>query len=203
LLRSLDEARRTADAAVSVAEGFFNSAYGSRDASPALLETGLRHGINVASRISHAEEANKKIDLAVADERLVLRGLSGIDFLLMFIPAIGAALTLARANSTVRIHTESLPRLDTATKDARLKDCIWLNRKHALASQPGVLIEISAAAPAFSRVQLEAWLKGDYAPLAGTTARGLVAGVQKSKGLVGVAIAPAAGQFQIWLALPV
>ncbi len=95
LLRNLEEARKTADAASSVAAGFFDSAYASRDAAPALIDSGIQEASGIAARISHAEAANKAVDFIPFETRRPIQGLSGIDFLLMMVPVIGAALTLA------------------------------------------------------------------------------------------------------------
>jgi len=202
LLRNLDEARKTAEAAANVAEGFFDSAYGSRDASPALIDSGIRHAIGIAARMSRAESANKAVDFAPVDARLPVRGLSGIDFLLMLVPVIGAALTLTGANTTVGIRGEHLARLETVSKDPRLRGYLWVNRKHALTSHPGVLIAVAAAAPAFSRAQAEAWLKGEDRQLAAVTPRGLIAGLQKCRGVLGLALSPQADRCRLVLALP-
>jgi hypothetical protein len=202
LARGLEEARKTADAAITVSEGFFDSAYGSRDSSPALIDPGLRHAADIAVRMCHADSKNKQVDLARIDDRLPLRGLTGIDFLLMMVPAIGAALAVADANTTVRVTGEHVHRLDSAPNDSRFRQHVWINRRNAVISQPGCLITVAVGATPFSRPQAEAWLQGEYAPLAIVTARGLVLGVQKCKGLLGLAVSPAAAQFSLVLALP-
>jgi CheY-like chemotaxis protein len=202
LQRNLDGARKTADAAMSVAEGFFDSAYGSRDHSPALVNSGLSLAVDIARRMNGADAQNKAVDFAALDDFVAVRGLSGIDFLLLMVPSLGVALACAPENSTIGVTSQHLPRLDAATKDSRLKDILWLNRRNAVMSQPGILLVISTAAPAFSRHTAEAWLKGDHAPLASVTPRGLIAGVQKCRGLLGIAVAPAADEFRLALALP-
>ena len=65
-----------------------------------------------------------------------------------------------------------------------------------------MLFTVSAAAPAFSRAQAEAWLKGEHGPLAGVSPRGLVAGLQKCGGLLALSLSPHAPQFTLLLALP-
>jgi len=203
LSRNLEEARKTADAAASVAEGFFDSAYGSRDSSPALVDTGVRHAIGIAVRMSRAEAANKVVDFLPLDTRQPIHGLSGIDFLLMVVPVIGAALTLAAANTTVGIRGEPLPRLDAIAKDPRFRSYLWINRKHALISHPGVLLTVAADAPPFSRARAEAWLKGEDRPLAAVTPRGLIAGLRQCQGVFGISLTPHADQCRLVLALPV
>jgi hypothetical protein len=202
LLRNLEEARKTADAAMAAAGGFFDSAYGNRDTSPALVNEGVRHAINIAHRISRAEEKNKAVDFATLDAAAPVYGLSGIEFLLMMVPAIGAALACAAPNSTVGMTAEHVTRLDALMKDSRLRGYLWINRKNALSSHAGVALTISVKAPALSRCQVEAWLKGEYAPLASITARGLVAGLRKCHGLLGLAVSPTADQFRLVLGLP-
>lgn len=203
ILRSLEEARKTADAAVSVAEGFFDSAYGNRDTSPALIKAGLSHAAQIASRVANAAALNKAIHLPAIDEYLTVRGISGIDFLLMTAPALALALTVAGPHSTVGVSVEPLPRIDTVTREARHRNCAWLNRKPAWHNQPGVMILITAAGPALSRTEAEAWLKGQHTQLATVTSRGLIRGIEKSRGLAGLSLAPADDDFRMVLALPV
>ena len=83
-------------------------------------------------RMSRAAEGNKAIDFTPLDDRWTIRNLSGIDFLLMMVPAVGAALTFAPANTTVGIHGEHVPRLDLVTKDSRLRDYFWINRRNII-----------------------------------------------------------------------
>ncbi len=203
LLRGLEEASKTADAAMTVAEGFFDSAYGSRDTSPAILNDGIRHAIDIARRVGRADEGNKAVDLGPIDAPLPIHELSGIDFLLMMVPALGAAFVCAAAKTTVAVRCEGFSRLDTVARDPRRKNLLWLNRKHALGSHSGVLITISASAPPLSTAQVEAWFKGEFAPLAAVPSRGLVAGIQKCHGLLAVAVTPSAERFSLALALPV
>jgi CheY-like chemotaxis protein len=203
LFRSLDEARKTADAAVLVAEGFFDSAYGNRDTSPALVNPGLRHAIGIASRMSHAEQNGKTVDFAALPDEATVRNMSGIEFLLMLVPAIGVALTVAGPATTVRVRVENVTRVDAAPKDTRYRSHLWVNRRNALGSQAGVIIGVSAAGAPFTRADVEGWLKSAEVPLPAVTARGLALGLRKAKGLLGVAVQPAATEFQLLLVLPV
>jgi CheY-like chemotaxis protein len=203
LLRNLEEARKTADAAASVAAGFFDSAYASRDSSPALIDSGVREAIGIATRMSRAEAANKAVDFVPLDVRLPIQGLSGIDFLLMLVPLIGAALTRTGAATTVGIRLQQLPRLDAAVKDPQLRSYLWVNRRHALTSRPGVLVTVTTTAPPLSRAEAEAWLRGDAGPLATVSPRGLLAGLQKCRGLLALSLLPQTRQFHLALVLPV
>lgn len=202
LLRNLGEARKTADAAMNVTEGFFDSAYGNRDTSPALVNEGVRHAIGIATRMGRTEETRKAVDFTPLDDRLPLRGVSGIEFLLMLVPALGAALALAPEGTTVGIQGEHFSRLENVLREPRLKNHLWLNRKHALNSHAGIILAVTGSAAPLARGQLEAWFKGEYTPLAAVTPRGLLSGVKKSQGLLGVAQPPQAAQFQLLLALP-
>lgn len=205
LCRGLDEGRKTAEAAVKVTGDFFGSAYASRDSanSLALVGPGLHHAAGIALRMCRAEESQKVIDFASVDERLPLRNLSGIDFLLMLVPVLSAALIMAEGGTTVRVTAAPLPRLDAILNDTRLRPHLWVNRRGATVSQPGTRLEISAGGPPFCRGEAEAWLNNGFAPLASITARGLILGLQKCKGLLGLAVAPSAERFSIVLALPV
>jgi DNA-binding response OmpR family regulator len=202
LWRNLEEARKTAEAAASVAAGFFDSAYASRDSAPALIDSGVREAIGIAARISRAEAANKMVDFLPFETRRPVQGLSGIDFLLMMVPVIGAALTLAGANTTVSIHGQHLARLDAAMKDPLLRSYLWVNRKHALISHPSVLITITTTAPPLSRTQAEAWFRGEDGPLATVSSRGLLAGLEKCRGLLALPLVPQSKAFGLVLVLP-
>lgn len=202
LYRNLEEARKTADAAAGIASGFFDSAYASRDSSPALIDTGIREAVGIAVRMSRAEAANKAVDFVPLDVRVPIHGLSGIDFLLMMVPAIGAALTLATAKTTVGICGQHLSRLDAASRDPQLRSYLWVNRKHALTSRAGVLITVTCGAPPLSRAQAEAWLRGEDGPLAAVSARGLVVGLQKCHGLLALSLLPQTRNFRLALVLP-
>jgi CheY-like chemotaxis protein len=201
-LRNLGEARRTADAAMTITAGFFDSAYGSRDSSPALLNQGIRDAISISTRMSQAERSNKVVDFYAQDLHVSIRGLCGIDFLLMMVPAVGAALLLTGSNRTVRIHGEKCSRLDVVIKTPAMRSFVWINRRNTLGSHSGVVITVAASAMSLTRPQIESWLKGEYAPLAAVTPRGLIAGVKKCQGLLGFSLAPQTEQFRIVLALP-
>jgi len=203
LLRSLEEGRKTADAALNVAQTFFDSGYGNRDSSPALVATGMQHAVSIASRMTKAPEANKVMDCSGLDDRLPIRGLTGIDFLLMLVPALEVALSTAPANSTIRVTSMPLARLDAAMSDVRFRNHLWINRRIAIGSQPGTMIVIASSAAAFSRARAEAWLRGEDAPLAAVAARGLIAGVQKCRGLLALAVSPPSEHFRLGLALPI
>ena len=203
LLRNLEEARKTAEAASSVAAGFFDSAYASRDSAPALIDSGMREAIGIAERISQAEAANKAVDFIPFEMRRPIEGLSGIDFLLMMVPVIGAALTLTHAGTTVSVRGQHLTRLDAALKDPQLRSHLWVNRKHALTSHAAVLLSVVTSAPPLARSEIEAWFRGEAGPLATVSARGLLTGLEKCRGLLALSLAPQAKQFSLILVLPV
>jgi hypothetical protein len=203
LIRSLDEARKTADAAMTSAESFFGSSYGIRDSSPAIVSEAMPHAIDIASRMTGAESARKVVDFAHPADRREIRGLTGIEFLMTLVPAIGAAIAVAPQKTTVGIHCEYFSRLDAVHRNPGTRGYCWLNRKNALASHTAIAINISVGATPLSRSEVELWLKGEHAPLAPIAARGLMAGVQKSRGLLGFSISPESVQFRLVLAFPV
>lgn len=203
LQRNLDEARKTADAAMSVAEGFFDSAYGSRDHSPALVSPGITLAVEIARRMNGAAEQNKIVDFTPYERSPTICGLTGIDFLLLMVPSIGVALASASSNSTIGITVQEIPRLDTLTRETKLGDYVWVNRRNAVISRPGVLITITAAAPPFSRVNAEAWLRGESPTLATITPRGLITGLRKCRGLLSVSVAPHGEEFRLAVSLPI
>jgi CheY-like chemotaxis protein len=202
LLRGLDEARKTTDAAISVSEGFFNCGYGNRESSPALPLAGLQHAINIALRMCNAEATGKQFDIVSVDDRLPIRGLNGIEFALMLVPVLAQALLASAANSTIRVGG-SVAQLDSVVQDNRFKGYLWVNRRKVMLPKPGMLLLISMSSPALTRADAERWLNSNHDSLANMTARGLVRGLQKSQGLLGVAIAPEAKNFSLVLALPI
>jgi CheY-like chemotaxis protein len=202
LLRGLEQGRRATEAVINVTENFLGSAYGSRDSSPALVNEGIRDAISLATRDPHVQQLNKIIHFVPLDLQLPLRGLSGISFLLMMFPALAASLSMASPNSTVRIRGEHQARLDAVLKHPKLRSDLWVNRRSALISHPGWLIEITSTAAAFTREQVESWLKGEYAPLSTITPRGMIDGVQKCHGLLGFSISPQTEYFRLSFALP-
>jgi CheY-like chemotaxis protein len=202
LLRGMEEARKAGDAAMTAAEGFFDSSYGNRDNSAAVPNEGIRDAMDIAARMCRAEASGKVVEFLPADGTPPIRDLSGVNFLLMLIPALGAALTSTAPNSTVGIRTEIAARLDAATKDPVRRDFVWFNRKRALGSRPALVVTITASAAALTEPEVEAWLGGNFAPLNSITTRGLLRGVVKCQGALGVAARPPASQFALALVLP-
>ncbi|MFM9081532.1 MAG: response regulator transcription factor, partial [Opitutaceae bacterium] len=202
IVRGLEEARKTAEASMSATGGFFDSSYGSRDASPAQPNEGIRQAIDIALRSSRAESEGKRVDFQPTERATIVRGLSGIDFLLMVIPAIGATLACASPGTPVGVTLEFAPRLDAVTRDPRHRRLLWINRKRALSSHPVLVITLSADGPSLTPTEVEDWLKGEHAPLTAVTPRGLLSGIEKCRGAFGAAVAPEAAKFQLLLALP-
>ncbi|MFM1749420.1 MAG: hypothetical protein RLZZ188_3086 [Verrucomicrobiota bacterium] len=203
ILRGLEEARKTADAAMTATGGFFDSSYGSRDASPAQPNEGIRHAIDIALRGGRAEAEGKGVDFRPTERAVVVRGISGIEFLLMVIPAIGAALACAAPRTTVGVDLDLAPRIDAVTRDPQRRRLLWINRRRALGSQPALVVTLSADGPSLTPTELEDWLKGEHDPLTAITPRGLLSGIGKCRGALGAAVAPEASRFQLVLVLPV
>jgi len=205
VFRSLQEARRTASTAGTIAEGYFASAYADRESSPAIIDVCLRHAIDISVRLTKAEERRQSVDFSPAGRELAVTGLTGIGFLLMIIPALTQALELAPPHSTVQLSCTELVLLGNIPSDARWQRLMWVNRRNSILSNPGVVVSIRTSASAPERTAAEKWLRGDSdGPGAlRTPSRGLLQGIQKSKGLLGVAIHPTAEKFELVLGLPV
>ena len=201
LLRSLEQGRRTAEAAVDITERVLGTAYSNRDSSPALINDGIRDAMNIVARNRLADSFNKSLQFSPTDAHLPLRGISGIGFLLMLYPALAAVIMLAEPNSTISITGEYYRRLDAILKEPKLRTHLWLNRRNALTSNPAWMIVMRSSSPPMTRAQVDQWLKGDLPSLDRVAARGLIEGIQKCHGLLGFAVAPAR-QLQISLALP-
>lgn len=203
ILRNLEIARKTADAATAVADGFFNSAYGNRDLSPAIIDTGISSGIQIARRMTEANAANKLVDYSPSNERIVAKNLSGIELLLMLVPVIAAALRVAEENTTIGINVQPVARLDSVFKTQHFEQGFWVNRKNALLSHPGVIIQIIASSTPPSRTDLENWLHAETGPLESISSRGLAQGIKKCQGLLGFSLPPKSDRFRLCLTLPV
>jgi hypothetical protein len=142
------------------------------------------------------------VDLVGADDTHPVDALSGIAFLLMMVPAISAALLRAVNNSTVRVEASHVARMESLVRDPQLRDCCWINRRNALISQPAFTFTITATGERLERDELEAWVKGQPSPLAKVPIRGLLAGLQRAKGLLVAPVQPAMGPFRLVIALP-
>jgi CheY-like chemotaxis protein len=202
IYRTLQEAKRIAEAAASVTEGFFNSAYANRDTSPAQLGAGLNHAMGICNRWVDAERCQKNVDLVVHEQNAVIRGLSGIEFLLLLVPSITAALEVAAPCTTVQVRSEGMPRLDVAPRDPHARDFLWVNRKQSLHSHAGILLHIRTSAPALEQPQVKAWLEGTSPCPIKIPVRGLLHGLVKCKGMLGLTVAPTHERFELLIALP-
>lgn len=200
--RTLQEARKAAEAATSVTEGFFNSAYANRDTSPAHLGGCLNHALAICSRGNRAEQDRKKLDLVTSEQNAIIHGLSGIELLLLLIPAFGTALEVTASGSTVQIKCRGLTRLDDVQREPLFRDFLWVNRKHSLHTHPGVLVSIRASGPALDQARIKSWLEGEPASLIKSSTRGLLHGLTKCKGMLGLSVAPTHERFELALALP-
>ena len=201
--RNIEEARRTAEAAMTVSANYFDSSYGLRDTSPAVVSEGINDAIAIINRTCRAEESNKTFSFGSFDSRISIRGLTGMQFLLTMVASVGVAATVAPPSSTVGVSCENVSRLDAAVRDPKHLGFLWINRRSALNGQPGVVVTITASGTSPGRSELEAWLKGNYAPLEQFPARSLLAGIQQGQGLVGFSMPPQATHFRIVLVLPV
>jgi DNA-binding NarL/FixJ family response regulator len=202
-LRSLREARNHVDTASSITDEYFGSAYANRDSAAAIIDPCCRHAIAIAQRLTRGDSDQNAVDHRTLGTEVAIAGLTGIDFLLLLVPAIVQALRLATPGTTSRIQCDSLTRLDEAHRGMRGQDFMWINRRNALLSSPGMLISILVNADAPIESEAASWLKGSTTDRLKIPLHGLIAGVQKGKGLAGVAIRPHSQRFEILVALPV
>lgn len=203
VLRSLREARNQVDTASGITDEYFGSAYANRDSSAAIVDLCSRHAIAIAQRLTRGGHDQRAIDHRTLGHEVAIAGITGIDFLILLVPLIVQALTLATPGTTSRVQCDSLARLDEAHRGMRGQDFIWINRRNALLSGPGILLTILANAGAPLESEAAAWLRGNTTKQLSIPIRGLISGVQKSKGLAGVAIRPHCQRFEVLVALPV
>ncbi len=203
VFRSLQEARKNVEAACLIAEGYFAFAFADRESTPAVIDVCLQHAISISLRLAKAEERRQTVDLTPVGRDLILTGLTGIDFLLTLVPALIQTLELAAAGTTVQIRCDELTRLNNALGEAKLRPFLWVNRRHATLSRPGILLSIHAHVAALDEKAAAAWLHGNTTTALRIPSRGLLHGIQKAKGLLGMAVRPKTERFEIVLALPV
>ncbi len=201
-MRNLEAARRASDAAISVAEGFSNSAYANRDTSAAFLDGGIRQAIDLTIRVNSAAAAEVQVEYSGWDPHTAIRSISGIDLLLLLVPFIGIAQVRAVPGSTLRIEVGALTRLDQIVKAPATKQAVWFNRRRALTAHAGVQVILSGQGTPIERSVLEAWLGGDTEQLGRVSRRGVISGLQKCGGLLGCG-SILEREFFIALALPV
>lgn len=203
VIRSLQEAYKQVEVAATVTEQHFGSAYANRESSPARIDLGVEHATSIALRLAKAETRRLNVDYAKLGNEAQSAGLTGIDFLLMLVPALVQALELALDGTTVRVQAAPLRRLDDAYRHPQAQSFMWVNRRNVRGSHPGIslLIRTNGAAP--EPEDASAWLHGDREGRLLAPSSGLVHGVQKAKGALGVSIRPEAERFEIILALPV
>lgn len=202
IARTIQEARKAADAASAVADEFFNTAYANRDASLAHLGSSLASAASIANRSTKAEQDQKQLDIACADENAIIRGLSGIDLLLLLVPSLSVALEIAPPATTIQVRAEGIMRLDSPQKTSKTQGFLWVNRKHALHGQPGVLLTIRTSGRALEQTAIKQWLEGDPASEIHLPARGLIHGLKKCQGMLGFSSGPQNERFELAIALP-
>lgn len=202
-LRSLREARNQVDAASSITDEYFNSAYANRDSSAAIVDPCCRHAITIAQRLVHGGLDQQSVDHRTLGREVAIAGLTGMDFLLLLVPVIVQALRLATPGTTSRVQCDSLARLDEAPRGMRGQDFMWINRRNALLSSPGILLSVLSNADALRESEATNWLSGNTNSRLNVSIRGLISGIQKGKGLAGVAIRPNCQRLEILVALPV
>jgi len=202
-VRSLREARSHVDVAAGISDEYFGSAYANRDSSAAIIDSCSRHAVAIAQRLARGGPDQKAVDHRSLGREVAIAGLTGMDFLILLVPLLVQALSLATPGTTSRVQCDSLARLDEAPRGMRGQDFLWINRRNALLSGPGILLTILANAGAPLESEAAAWLRGNTTKQLSIPIRGLISGVQKSKGLAGVAIRPHCQRFEVLVALPV
>jgi len=201
--RILRETQNQVDAAATTTDEYFSSAYANRDTSAAIVDCCCRDAISIARRLVHTACDQQTVDHRTIGREVAVAGLTGMDFLVLLVPAIVQALRIATPGTTSRVQCDSLVRLDETYRGMRGQDFIWINRRNALLSSPGILISILVNGDALLESEAANWLKGQTSELLKTSIRGMIKGIQKGKGLAGVAIRPNRQRFEILVALPV
>jgi CheY-like chemotaxis protein len=201
-MRYLSEARKQVEAAANITEGYFGSAYADRDNSPALVDACARHAAAIATRIARAADHKKLVDYQALGRDLLVAELTGIDFLLLLVPTLVRALELSTPGTTVRVVAEPTSRIDETCRAARNRDFLWVNRRHAFGSRPGVMLTISGSGAAPSEAEAGLWLRDSGTGQMRSSSRGLVRGIQKARGLLGLSVGTGVSRFTMVIVLP-
>jgi CheY-like chemotaxis protein len=203
MIRCLQEAQQVAGEAAAISDGYFASAYADRESSAAVLDPCISHAVAIALRRSNAEQNAQTVDFVPLGRELALAGITGIDFLLMFVPALMQAISMSAKGSTILVRSLELSRLDEAIHDSRWREMLWVNRRNANSSCPGVAIAIRSRATPLSEPQASAWFHGKVTESLHISSQGILHGVIKAKGLIGLAIRPEAERHEMVIVLSV
>lgn len=201
--RCLKEAQRIAEEAAAVTDGYFASAYADRESSPALLDHCMQHAIAIALRRAKAEERSQTVDIVTLGRELTMAGITGIDFLLLFVPALIQSLIMSSEGTTIQLRCEELRRLDEAIRDARWRNLLWVNRRNTHSSSPGIAISIRTRATALTEPQASAWFHGQTVEPLQIASEGILRGIIKAKGLLGIAVHPKSEKHEMVFVLPI
>ncbi len=201
--RSLQEARKQVEIASAITESYFSSAFADRETSPAIVDDCVRHAITIATRLGKAGLKQQTFEYRPLGRDIALSGLTGIDFLLLVVPALLQALAVAEPETTVKVQCETTIRIEDTIRNSRRQEYLWVNRRNASLSSPGALISIAPNGPAPEESIGAAWLRGDATDNLRTPCHGLVHGVQKARGVLGLATRPASERFSIMVVLPI
>jgi CheY-like chemotaxis protein len=198
----LREARKHILEAATLTDQYFGSAYANRESSPVVIASCVKHAIAISCRLAHADERQQTVDQQNTYPELTVSSLSGMEFLVMIVPAITQALLRARPGSTIRLRCEKLDRLDACLQGRRDRSYVWLNRRRARISNPGVMISIRTNAEPPGEDEAVEWLQGGTSRNLLVPTRGLTASIQKSHGLAGVSTQSGGPSFELVLAVP-
>jgi len=203
LARCLKESARIAEDAALITDTFFASAYADRETSTPLINSSLQHGIAIARRLARSEERRQQIDLTTVGRELTLAGISGLDFLLLFVPALIQSLELAANDMTVQVLCKELVRMDEVLREPSWRSLMWVNRRNALSSSPGVAVAIKANVLPVEEAVATEWLKDGTTKSLKISTRGILQGIIKAKGILGLAIQPQCERHEIVFVLPI
>ena len=203
IARTVQEARRIVESAATLAEGYFSSAYANRDSSLAEIDRGIRDAMRISLRHSAAESRKVAIDYQPLHHPLSLHSTTGIDLLLMLVPAISQAVELTPDGTTLQLRVATVKRIDETLRDVHMSSFLWINRRHATTSSPGVVISLRSNAVPLEHELVDSWLNGRPVEKLRVPGRGITFGIHKSKGLLGVATPTDFARFEMALVLPV
>jgi DNA-binding NarL/FixJ family response regulator len=200
--RTVHEARRHADLAADVVENYFTSAYADRETSPARVNLGVKQALAISSRMAHADERDLAVDLSPLGQDLTISGLAGIELLMLLVPLLNQCMALAEKGTSLRLECQFVERLDDVCQGRRAEAFVWVNRRKAALRHPGVMVDLRTASPALDSAEVLAWVREERCSTLLTPSRGILHGLEKSNGLLGVSIKPASRKLQMLLGLP-
>jgi hypothetical protein len=118
------------------------------------------------------------------------------------VPALMLGLERSMPGMTIQVRCLPMARLELAVTEMRWRTYLWINRRNAHTSRPGIALFLQSSAAAWDEATVSDWLHGNPSTFPTVPSRGLVHGIQKAKGLLGMSFRPEMERLELVLVLP-